>query len=69
MGEWVKNGKQIFITMDSNDHAEDGEPNQMLSAEEIDLEEFSHDLWGDEPPDSRGNNEGHIVAGYKSKGL
>ena len=48
-GKWVKNGEQIFIVMDGNDHAVDGELTQMLSAEGIDLEEFSHNYWGDEP--------------------
>ena len=41
----------------------------MLSAEGIDLEEFSHNFLGDDPPDSHVNGNRPIVVGYKSKGL
>ena len=68
-GKWVKSGGQLFIIMDSNDHAVDGELTRLLSTEGIELEEFSHKFWGKDQPDSHVNGNGPIAAEYKSKGV
>ena len=68
-GKWVKGGEQLFIIMDCNDHAVNGELTRSLSTEGIDLEEFSYNFRRTDPPDSHVNGNGPIVAGHKSKGM
>ena len=55
--------------MDGNEHTIDRKLALLLSGEGIAIEELSYDFWGGKQPDSHMNENGLIVAGYKTKGL
>ena len=67
--DWKSNGERLFIIMDTNDHIMTSSLTSKLAEEGIELEEFSHNFWGEKPPNSYVNGSNPIDAGYKSSNL
>ena len=55
--------------MDTNDHIMKSSLTAKLAEDGIELEEFSHNFWGEKTPNSHVNGKNPIDAGYKSNNL
>ena len=65
-GIWRKAKERLIIVMDANEHAMDGPLRRMLEAEGVELEEFSHKYYGNEPPHTFIDGKIPIDTGYKT---
>ena len=68
-GLWRKNNEKLIIIMDENESTIDGPLRKMLEKEGVDLEEFSHRYYGNNPPHTFIDGKIPIDAGYKTPDL
>ena len=47
--DWKKNGERLCIIMDTNDHIMKSSLTAKLAEDGIELEECSHNFWGEKP--------------------
>ena len=62
VGKWRKNGDSLIVIMDANEHTMVGKLRKMLETEGIGLVEYSHESWGDVPPNTYINGNDPIYA-------
>ena len=63
---WRQSGERILLLMDANEHVLTGKFNRGISKMGLDLEEFTHKCWGQQPPHTHINGSLPIDGGYKS---
>ena len=68
-GSWRKNNEKLIIIMDANESTMDGPLRKMLEEEGVELEEFSHRYYGNQPPHTFIDGKIPIDAGYKTPDL